>query len=157
MMSENESRPHRRLLSGRVRRRTFWQAYAVWLFAVAAALYILHLSGPLAGLLSLAVVVPNLAFLTVVAVMRLHDRGEPGWFAPGFTILPPFFVFLAAVLWARYFVAAMNGIAAPPFPVLAVLDSALAVALLVWSLVELGLRPGTPGPNRYGPDPREPE
>lgn len=148
-------RSAQRLLSGRARRRTFWQAYTVWLLAVAAALYILYLSGPLSGPLALAVLLPNLVFLTIVATMRLHDRGEPGWFAPGYTILPPFFVFLAGVLWARHFVAALNGFAAPPFPTLAVLDSILALALLVWSLIELGLRPGTKGANRYGPDPRE--
>jgi uncharacterized membrane protein YhaH (DUF805 family) len=146
-----------RLLHGRARRRTFWQAFIVWLIAVAAALYIVSLSGPFALALALAVVLPNLGFLTLVAVMRLHDRDEPGWLAPAYTILPPFFIFLSAVMWARHFVAALDGSTPPPFPLLALLDSFLAIGLLAWSLVELGLRPGTKGANRFGPDPREPD
>jgi uncharacterized membrane protein YhaH (DUF805 family) len=145
----------RRLTHGRARRRTFWQAFAVWLFAVAASLYILSIGGPFASALALAVVIPNLGFLTLVAVLRLHDRDEPGWLAPAYTILPPFFILLSAVLWARHFVAALDGSVPPPFPILPVLDTVLAVALLAWSLVELGIRPGTKGPNRYGPDPRD--
>jgi uncharacterized membrane protein YhaH (DUF805 family) len=58
-------------------RRAFWM-FVLFNFAIAVALDIVlglvHL-GPLAGLYSLAVLLPSLG----LAVRRLHDTGKSGW------------------------------------------------------------------------------
>jgi len=41
--------------------------------------------------------------------------------------------------------------------VIVALVSLASVSVTVWSLVELGFLRGTPGPNRYGYDPTQPE
>jgi uncharacterized membrane protein YhaH (DUF805 family) len=61
---------------------------------------------------------------------RLHDRGRSGWWAA--------LVLIAVVaVWPRpesFF-------------------DFLFVLVLIWALVELGLMPGEPGANRFGPNP----
>lgn len=87
--------------------------------------------GPLfwAGLIllclwALASIIPSLA----VTVRRLHDRNMSGWYLLGFII--------AVVILSM----------------IPVLGPLLALALEVGYIVILAL-PGTPGPNKYGPDP----
>lgn len=67
---------------------------------------------------------------------RLHDRDKSGWWLLLFFLGP---VILAAVAMLGDTIARVCEIAAP--------------VISVWMIVELGCRPGTAGPNRYGPDP----
>jgi uncharacterized membrane protein YhaH (DUF805 family) len=72
----------------------------------------------------LATIIPSLA----VTVRRLHDRNMSGWYLLGFIVV----VFVLAMI-----------------PVL----GTLVVLLLEIGWIVLMALPGTPGPNKYGPDP----
>ena len=71
-----------------------------------------------------------------LAVRRLHDRDKSGWWVLVFILLP-------SVLQS----------AAGQAPDLALVLQLASFAISLWALVELGFLRGTPGPNRYGPDP----
>jgi uncharacterized membrane protein YhaH (DUF805 family) len=68
-----------------------------------------------------------------VLAKRLHDRGRSGWWSA---------IILLAVLLAF----------GQPSLVVAIPCS----LVLAWSLIDLGLMPGEPGSNRYGPNPVAP-
>jgi len=77
-----------------------------------------------------------------VATKRLHDRDKSAWWLLVFYLLPAVLagtgagVTLATDSWL--------GIG---------LFGAVASAIGIWAFIELGCLRGTPGPNRYGPDP----
>lgn len=113
----------------------------------------------LAGLASLILFLPYLAVL----VRRLHDADRSAWWmlllAPGY---------LSPLLMSGALVSAVGQVGAAGADqgaVIAALMSGLAGAgaiLMVASicnlaLVTLTLLPGTRGPNRFGPDPRDPQ
>ena len=74
-----------------------------------------------------------LASGTCVISKRLHDRGRSGW-------------------WAALVLVAMTLIWRTPEGG----RFLLALPVMVWSLVELGLLPGEQGANRFGPSPLDP-
>ena len=97
-------------------------------------------------ILGLAIFIPDLA----VTVRRLHDTDRSGWWilAP----LPPYVVFLGIAL-QNFDVTQPDrqpeGVAAVVmFAAIAVM-ALLGLALLVFYFLD-----GTPGPNKYGPDPK---
>jgi uncharacterized membrane protein YhaH (DUF805 family) len=84
-----------------------------------------------------------LIYLPVIALLfrRLHDRNKSGWWLLALYLAP----FAISV--------ALN--AEPNLGEVATLVlSLIGLALWLWGFVEIGLRRGTPGPNRYGPDPQ---
>ncbi|QLC24402.1 DUF805 domain-containing protein [Parasphingopyxis algicola] len=87
----------------------------------------------LAILVSLALVIPGIA----VTVRRLHDTNRTGWW-----ILAPLSGYILAFLGA-----AMESTAISLIGLLAVFG--LGITLLVFMFLD-----GTPGPNRYGEDPK---
>ena len=126
-------------LSGRAARTEFW-----WFALAALVVYII--TGLVPG--ASWVVGPVLALLLLaVGVRRLHDTGRTGWW-----IIPLYIPVLGApiaiilTLWTRPFL----GGSFSAFLLMAVVAMELAV------LAMLAL-PGTRGPNRYGPDPLQPE
>lgn len=81
-------------------------------------------------------------------VRRFHDRNVSGWW------YAVFFAFILGVFcWLVYAVAVSGGDADSPDMVLA--KYLVVGALMAWLFVAVrfGFRRGTPGPNRYGPDP----
>ncbi len=78
-----------------------------------------------------------------VGVTRLHDRNRGAWWTLLFYLAPPVMQTIASSydLDAAVTVALM----------------VLSGALSVWALIELGCLAGTPGRNRYGPNPLAPE
>lgn len=97
-------------------------------------------AGILSTLFALAVLLPTLA----VAVRRLHDTNHSGWWiiAPALAYLVAgIAVAIAIALDAGAFVLALLGIGF-------IVGAILAVVLLVFYIMK-----GTPGENRYGPDP----
>jgi len=137
----------RRLFSffGRARRREYWLTMlpvnvAIWgvLFLIASsALDDTSLEGLALGVLLVALVM-NLG----IAARRLHDRGRSGWWLTVYFGAPV--VFMAAIMvlptggrygtWTALLLIPLFG-------------------SLIWTLVELGFRKGSHGPNRFGPDP----
>jgi len=98
-------------------------------------------------LLAIAVIILGVAaafFVAglAVATKRLHDRDKSAWWLLVFYLLPAVLagtgagVTLATDSWL--------GIG---------LFGAVASAIGIWAFIELGCLRGTPGPNRYGPDP----
>jgi uncharacterized membrane protein YhaH (DUF805 family) len=79
----------------------------------------------------------EIAWFALVA-RRLHDRGKSAW-------------------WLVLFVGAPNlliplGESSSDFAIVFALAN---LVIIVWGWVEIGFRRGTPGPNRFGPDPLE--
>lgn len=120
------------VFQGRARRAEYW-----WflLFSVGSNFIASTLDGflglPIFGVLvSLALLVPSLA----VAVRRLHDTNLTGWL-----MLAPV---AGSVLGSGLMAGGQTGLGAA-----VVLGTLGAVAFLF-------ARPGTPGPNRFGDDPK---
>ena len=136
--------------TGRISRKVFWIAIveSVLCIAVAAALY-----GAILGSLGLTLDSEmwsgGLAVLMLsgwtwstaaVGGKRLHDRNRPaGWIA-----IP--------IAWQ---VLTSLQVAANSNEDVKAVVGLVGLAIGLWVLIDLGLLKGTPGPNRYGPDPLE--
>ncbi len=128
---------------GRISRQPFWTAFLV----VSAAEFACHLlvsplenSQRLSPIISLAFAYPEFA----VFVKRGHDRN----ISP--RIIAAFFAL--SVLGDFVTVIGLSGTLEQPSPLITSLSILFALFAIVL-LVELGLRRGTRGPNRYGLDP----
>ena len=135
--------------AGRSRRREYW-AYFLFAFVTATLVQMIEAKlgwsrapggsegGSLGSIVMLVLAIPGLA----VAVRRLHDSNRAGWWLA----LPA-----APILF--WMVALIGGFNSPA------LFKPAMVAVAVAPFVVLGLMclPGTRGPNRFGPDPREPD
>ena len=139
------------VFSGRARRKEFWFFVLFnFLFSVLFSFIgAVTFTGPLLeGLYSLAIAIPYLA----VTVRRLHDTNRSGWW-----MLMPTLVFI------------LLGIVAALFMPMLVVDNASASAgtIVFGGIAMLGILAafivfivflasyGTPGVNRYGPDPKQ--
>ena len=91
------------------------------------------------AIVGLGLFIPSLA----VAVRRLHDTDRSGWWLL-LPLAPYFLTIVLAVIGAATQSSALLGIAM----ISNVLVIVAAIALLVFYCL-----PGTPGPNKYGPDP----
>jgi uncharacterized membrane protein YhaH (DUF805 family) len=126
---------------GRISRQPFWIAFA----AVFAAEFVGHFLAEqiegdrLSAIVDLAFSYPEFAILA----KRAHDRDIPTWVPGAF--------FAGGVLLDFLMVIGMADTTDEP--------GALTVIGAVWMvfglalLADLGIRRGTTGPNRYGPDP----
>jgi uncharacterized membrane protein YhaH (DUF805 family) len=107
---------------------------------------VLGLYGPLTLLLWLAVIVPNIA----VGVRRLHDTNRSGWWI----LLPLIPYALGMVLGGAAVMSAAAGSSAGMMAgagiagIFFLIGAVCAIVLLVFMVL-----PGTPGDNRYGPNP----
>jgi uncharacterized membrane protein YhaH (DUF805 family) len=103
--------------------------------------------GLLSNIFSLATIIPSLA----VGVRRLHDTDRSGWWI----LLPLGPIVIGAILMGASFMSAMSGGSAgfsgiALFGMIMLLGGfACAILLLVWYCTA-----GTPGPNRFGEDPK---
>ncbi|MGQ0559456.1 MAG: DUF805 domain-containing protein [Sphingosinicella sp.] len=156
--------------SGRSRRMEFWM-WQLFKFLVSMVVYVLFfmmagsamMSGDPAqmmqvggaatilivvmGLFGLAIIIPDLA----VQVRRLHDTNRTGWWilAP----IVPYAIVVAMSAGAltsgsKDAVATMGPVAM----ILVLVAVVMAIVLLVFYFLD-----GTPGPNKYGPDPKAAE
>jgi uncharacterized membrane protein YhaH (DUF805 family) len=103
--------------------------------------------GPLSCLLFLATIVPSIA----VGVRRLHDVNRPGWWIllpliPECLMIVMAFATAGAVVAGGGMGAAMGGMAMTGLLGLITLVGAIVVIVFY-------VMPGTPGENRYGPNP----
>ena len=117
--------------AGRCSRARFWIATAALL-----SLLIIYeaIATPTLKLLSFWFVYPLLlASGACVVAKRLHDRGRSGWWAA--LVLVAVMLIWRTPTGGRFL---------------------LALPVMIWSLVELGLLPGEQGANRFGPSPLAP-
>jgi uncharacterized membrane protein YhaH (DUF805 family) len=127
---------------GRINRQTFWIGIAVLLVAeITAHLAAEAIQGDrLSAIIDLAFTYPEFA----IATKRAHDRDLPIW------ILIVFFG--GGAVLDLLTVLDLTGSTEQP-SVLSLFIAVPFTVLLVALMIELGLRRGTIGPNRYGPDP----
>jgi len=130
---------------GRISRQPFWIAWAV-LIAIEIAISFItdEDSARLSAVLDLVLIYPEFA----VCAKRGHDRNTPAWVSGLFFALGA--VFDLMILGGFI----VNADLTNPTPLVYALLVPLGVFALVL-IVDLGLRRGTVGPNRYGPDPLE--
>jgi uncharacterized membrane protein YhaH (DUF805 family) len=138
---------------GRLNRAKYWLALLVYFVVLYIGNFLEYdLGFQLINLLMfLAVMVSGVS----VGIRRLHDRNKSAWWLLLLYLLPTT-LFLASVMVAassgeitvatiRQGVISGSGVA--------LLLGFSAAAIWLWALIELGGRRGTPGPNRFGPDP----
>ncbi len=127
---------------GRINRKAFWIAFAV----VFAAEVICHLLAQriegdrLSAIVDLAFSYPEFA----IFAKRGHDRNVTTW-VPGV-------IFLASVILDFLVVLGFGGPEGAPSTVRLIVGVPLGLLSLAL-LIDFGFRKGTPGPNRYGPEP----
>jgi uncharacterized membrane protein YhaH (DUF805 family) len=133
--------------SGRISRKTYWLAslaviaYVLIAAIVVAVLFVDLDSSPddliaSAFLPLILLSVPLIYAGMALGVKRLHDRDKSGWWIVLYYWVPGALDRLSTLL---------NDVG--------LLLSVLAFAITIWGLVEIGFLRGTPGTNRYGPDP----
>ena len=142
---------------GRIGRGTYWLAILALIVAVvvltfapfllnseAAAVLLLALTSQFIWLLSLW---PMLA----VGAKRLHDRNKNGWWLLVFWLLP--FALVVGGFSIALFDDPRTGRSGDFSTSVILVLASLPPAL--WGIVELGILPGTRGPNLYGADPAQ--
>jgi uncharacterized membrane protein YhaH (DUF805 family) len=82
------------------------------------------------------------AFMVLASIRRLHDRDKSGHWLWLFSFLP-------AVISGAGYVAAQQS----PDRLVVLALSVVGFVLSLWGGIEIGFLRGTPGPNRFGPDP----
>ena len=150
--------PLTRLLDfrGRTRRAEFWPYILLlvtiyllgWVFLFAGGMR----GGPFGGVMVLFLLVGLLALLAfAAAVRRVHDVGWSGWWVGAYVLLTLLFITFAFYSRARA-LAGDQGMMLDYFPLVAALglfQNGLGLLLLVLCVLD-----GTPGPNRFGQDPK---
>ena len=144
-------------LQGRIGRRIYWLAILALIGALLvltfapflldsedAAVFMIALTSQFIWLLSLWPMV-------ALGSKRLHDRNKNGWWLLIFWLLPfvLFSVGFSIVLFDDPKTGRSGDFLTGAIVILASLPPAL------WGIVELGILPGTRGPNLYGADPAQ--
>jgi uncharacterized membrane protein YhaH (DUF805 family) len=152
-------------LTGRIARLRFWfwmvlEAIALMLLGAVFYVYALSIPGayenggptpfptdPIGAALAVLWYIAMAALLFCLfktCVKRLHDRGRSGWWILLFAALPNVLTGTAHELLMRNLI---------PGPAATVLSAASGV-LFLWGVAEMGVLPGEPGDNRFGPSPQ---
>jgi uncharacterized membrane protein YhaH (DUF805 family) len=145
---------------GRIGRKTFWLGYFLPLTLAGIAMDILDLAmgyPVFLGVMSpVSMAVHGLALWPSSAglIKRLHDRGRSGPWIAGCLLIGGAVIVLPAAQEAIHIRCGSGGgvlceVTHSADPVGDILPLAFGLGILI----ELGLRRGTIGPNRYGPDP----
>jgi uncharacterized membrane protein YhaH (DUF805 family) len=143
---------------GRIPRSTWWCFNIPLIFFIVGGFILMVLYGPqdsvdqLAlmlfcgyGILCILLIYPSL----MVNIKRYHDRDKAGWSLLGY-YLPAFLFVLAIILLFSGMVDIFDDIWSAGGVILVLAWGVYDISIIV----ELGLLQGTPGPNKYGPDPR---
>jgi uncharacterized membrane protein YhaH (DUF805 family) len=131
--------------SGRINRAKFWIAILVFtaINLLNAGMVLFTDGGTgvviLNGIVTLLVAASGI----LVGIKRLHDRNKSGWWV--------------LLYWVAPFVMLSVGFAVGSDTLVVSVLGFLALAIGLWSLIDLGCLRGTIGQNKYGPDPLAPE
>ena len=142
---------------GRIGRGVYWLAILALIVAVLVLTFAPFLLNSeewavlIAALTSQFIWLLSLWPILAVGAKRLHDRNKNGWWLLVFWLLPfaLFCVGLSIVLFDDPRTGRSGDFATGSILILASLPPAL------WGIVELGILPGTKGPNLYGADPAQ--
>ncbi len=134
-------------VEGRIPRQTYWLGIvAITVIGLPTIALAAFLGGGTAGAIA------NLFFLWcgfALSAKRAQDRNRHYLFIAGYFALVAILTNLSASQSKT-----MGRMASEPSPLLVVV-SLLFIAYVIFLFIELGLRRGTVGPNKYGPDPLE--
>ena len=132
-------------LDGRINRKPYWLA-ALLLFAVSIAVQIgVYLASNMQVMMIVGLIFMWPSF--ALAVKRAHDRNRPTW------LVALFFLILLATTFMQ--IAGVHESAnGQPTGVFTTV-SVLFLIFAIYAFIDWGLIPGTKGPNKYGPDPRQ--
>jgi uncharacterized membrane protein YhaH (DUF805 family) len=135
---------------GRINRAKYWLAVLIYVIVglvMATISYIADQATP-AQLLSLIVNIGVAVSSIAVGIKRLHDRDKSGWWLLLFYLVPSLLMGIGAVAF-YYGIGdeSAGGIIGGSIAYI------LGLVFLIWAFIELGCLRGTPGPNRFGPDP----
>ncbi|MBR0858421.1 DUF805 domain-containing protein [Bradyrhizobium liaoningense] len=142
---------------GRIGRRTYWLAILALILAVPVLTFAPFLLGSeewavlVVAMTSQFIWLLSLWPILAVGSKRLHDRNKNGWWLLAFWLLP-FALFVGGfsiVLFDDPRTGRSGDFVTGSVLLLASLPPAL------WGIVELGILPGTRGPNPYGADPAQ--
>jgi uncharacterized membrane protein YhaH (DUF805 family) len=140
---------------GRIGRRIYWLAILGLIVPVQLLIFVpLALESGEAAILFVALASQFMGILSLwpilaVGAKRLHDRNRNGWWLLVFWLLPFALVVVGGSI--ALFNDPRTGQSGDFFTGAVLVLASLPPAL--WGLVELGLLPGTRGPNLYGADP----
>jgi uncharacterized membrane protein YhaH (DUF805 family) len=156
---EDAMNPKKILFSfeGRIGRRTYWLAILGMIVAVLVLTIAPFLLGNqewvflILALTSQFIWLLSLWPLLAVGAKRLHDRDKNGWWLLVYWLLP--FVLICGGMSIILFDDPRNGRTGDFATGGVLLFASLLPAL--FGIVELGILPGTRGPNQYGADPAE--
>ena len=130
---------------GRLNRKPYWMT-VIATMAIIVLLLLLALSmirehrfefAAFTVVILLILYIPLVWIGLAISAKRLHDRDKSAWWLLVFYVLPGILS------------SAGNQMEDVGF----ILLHTISFAISVWAFVELGCLRGTPGPNRYGPDP----
>jgi uncharacterized membrane protein YhaH (DUF805 family) len=105
------------------------------------------------GVALLLVALANSWINFAISVKRLHDRVRSAWWLVwqvlALSVAVIAVVFVTALVTAKSDAAGLIAVGY----VIAGVSSLAALVISIWLFVEIGFLRGTPGPNRFGPDP----
>lgn len=133
-------------LQGRINRARYWIGVIalalVSMLGTAAVVSVFDVSDTS---VKLTVLIAFLLLYPTYAVMakRFQDRDKPGWTA----------LFALVPMYGINFMQTFGSIGREEAGIVSTLLDLVVVGLWLWLLIELGILKGTPGPNRFGPDP----
>ena len=136
--------------TGRINRGKYWLAALIYFIIglVMATIGYFAEEAPAFQILNAVVSIGTLISSIAVGLKRLHDRDKSGWWLLLFYLVPSLLAGIGAI---AFFYGV--GAEAAGGMISGAIIWALGFAVLVWAFVELGCLRGTPGPNRFGPDP----
>jgi uncharacterized membrane protein YhaH (DUF805 family) len=136
--------------TGRINRAKYWLAALIYFIIglVMATIGYFAEEAPAFQILNAVVSIGTLISSIAVGLKRLHDRDKSGWWLLLFYLVPSLLAGIGAI---AFFYGV--GAEAAGGMISGAIIWALGFAVLVWAFVELGCLRGTPGPNRFGPDP----
>jgi uncharacterized membrane protein YhaH (DUF805 family) len=138
---------------GRVGRGQFWLALLIWMIVFLMMIVVVAIVTPSVDALFSATLIFYVLIVILfipAAVKRLHDRNKRGWWILLFLGFPTATLLLGVMVGG-------DETNAESMPMGVLIVQYIGLAILLWSLVELGFIRGTIGSNRYGPDPVAPK
>lgn len=146
---------------GRIGRATYWLAIlplvvAVQLIAYAPLLLVSTASDEMPISFMIAIFAGQLIWMAGLWPMlalgskRLHDRNKRGWWLAIFWVLP-FLLFFGG--FGHDFLSDPAVVAREGYFTTGLKMMYAGVAVAIWGILELGILPGTRGPNLFGPEP----
>ena len=141
---------------GRIGRGTYWLAIlalivAMLVLTIAPFLLDSEEAAVMVALTSQFIWLLSLWPMVAVGSKRLHDRNKNGWWLLAFWLLPV--ALLVGGFSIVFFDDPRTGQSGDFSTGSILIFASLPPAL--WGIVELGIRPGTKGPNLYGADPAQ--